>query len=179
MCRIVIISAVAANGVIGQQGRLPWHLPSDLGRFKRRTQGHPLIMGRRTFESLPGVLPGRPHIILTRQQNWHQEGVRTAHDIDQALEEGCRLARELGVDAFFVIGGGEVYRQALPHAHEIDITRVPQQAEGDARFPAIDPQHWRLSRTETLPEQSGEPPLAVELFHRRAEAMTPADTRVA
>jgi dihydrofolate reductase len=131
---ITLIVARADNGVIGRDGKLPWHLPADLKRFKALTMGKPMIMGRKTFESLPGLLPGRRHIVLTRG-NWSAEGAEVVHDVTAALA----LA---GEDAF-VIGGAEVLELFEPYANRWELTEVHSDAIGDVTMSAPDPASWR------------------------------------
>jgi dihydrofolate reductase len=136
---ITLIVARADNGVIGRDGKLPWYLPADLKRFKALTmgqdgQGRPMIMGRKTFESLPGLLPGRRHIVLTRG-DWTAVGVEVAHDVSSAIA----LA---GEDAF-VIGGAEVFALFEPLADKWELTEVHEDALGDITMPAPDPAKWR------------------------------------
>ena len=133
---LVVIAAVAANGVIGRDNGLPWWLPADLRRFKALTMGHAIIVGRRTWESIGRPLPGRRMIVLTGQEGWTAPGVEVAHSLDEALE----LA---GDDTAFVAGGEAVYRAALPRADVLELTRVHADVEGDARFPAFDAESWR------------------------------------
>lgn len=121
---IVLILARARNGVIGKDGELPWHIPADLKRFKALTTGAPMIMGRKTFESLPGRLPGRRHIVLTRDAGWSAEGAEVAHTIDVALA----LA---GDGRISVIGGAAVFEAFLPLAHRIELTEVDAEPAGD------------------------------------------------
>jgi dihydrofolate reductase len=137
---IALIVAVAENGVIGRAGQLPWHLPDDLKRFKALTMGKPMLMGRRTFESIGRPLPGRTSLILTHSANWvPPPGALAVHSIDAALAEvQQRDARELAV-----IGGAEVFRLALPLARRIDLTEVHAEVEGDVYFPQLDPREWR------------------------------------
>src|SRR5438552_4136008 len=122
--QITLVVARAQNGVIGRNGKLPWHLPADLKRFKELTMGTVMVMGRKTFESLPGLLPGRRHIVLTRDSHWHAEGAQVAHDIDEALT----LAREERVS---VIGGADLFRLFLPLADRIELTEVLDDVAGD------------------------------------------------
>ncbi len=136
--RVSLIVARAANGVIGCDGDLPWRLPADLAHFKRVTMGHHLIMGRRTFDSLPGVLPGRPHVVLTRDRGYAPEGVTVAHSLDAALG----TARSAGDDEAFVIGGGAVYRDAIALASRIYLTEVHAEVVGDVTFDALAPETW-------------------------------------
>lgn len=121
---ITLIVARAANGVIGRDGRLPWHIPADLRRFKRLTMGTVMVMGRRTFDSLPGLLPGRRHIVLSRDPDWHADGAESARGVEEALS----LA---GDEPVSVIGGAEVFELFLPLADRIELTDVHVDAEGD------------------------------------------------
>ena len=146
---IVCIYARAANGVIGQDGGLPWHLPADSRRFKRLTLNTPMIMGRRTFESLPGVLPGRRHIVLTRQDGWEAEGAEVAHDVEEALA----LAGEERVS---VIGGVEVYRLFLPLATCVELTQIHGDYPGDTFMPPLGDE-WLEVQREDRPAEGGQP----------------------
>lgn len=137
---VVAILARAKGGVIGRDGALPWRLPADLKRFKALTMGTPMIMGRKTFESLPGLLPGRRHIVLTRSPEWRADGAEVAHSADAALA----LAGEGRVS---IVGGAEVYRLMLPHTTRIELTEVHVEVEGDARVPPFGPE-WRESARE-------------------------------
>ena len=127
---IVLIVARADNGVIGENGHLPWHLPADLRRFKQLTTGAPMIMGRKTFESLPGLLPGRRHIVLTRATDWSEDGAEVVHSIDKALT----LANAPHVS---IVGGAEIYRLFLPRADRMELTEVHLSPEGDTRLEAF------------------------------------------
>ena len=121
---ITLVVARARNGVIGRDGTLPWHLPADLKRFKALTMGSTMVMGRKTFESLPGLLPGRRHIVLTRDTYWRGEGAEVAHSMDDAL----RLA---GADPVSVIGGADIFALFLPLANRIELTEVLEDVPGD------------------------------------------------
>ena len=127
---IVLIVARADNGVIGEGGALPWHLPADLRRFKQLTTGAPMIMGRKTFESLPGLLPGRRHIVLTRATDWSEDGAEVVHSIEKALT----LANAPHVS---IVGGAEIFRLFLPRADRIELTEVHLSPEGDTRLEAF------------------------------------------
>ena len=131
---ITMIVARADNGVIGRDGALPWHIPADLKRFKTLTMGKPMIMGRKTFESLPGLLPGRRHVVLTRGL-WTAKSTEVAHDVATALG----LA---GGDAS-VIGGAEIFALFEPHADAFELTEVHHDAKGDTKMPAPDAALWR------------------------------------
>lgn len=137
MTRVSLIAAVARNGVIGSGQEMPWHIPEDFAFFKRTTMGHPLVMGRRTFDSIGRVLPGRRTIVITRQAHWSHAEVETAHSLVEALS----LAGP--ADEVFVAGGGQVYAEAMPYAHRLLVTEVFDDPEGDVHFPAIDPSVWR------------------------------------
>jgi dihydrofolate reductase len=138
--RVSILVAIAANGVIGREGKLPWHLPDDLKRFREITMGHPVIMGRRTWESIARPLPGRQMIVVSRQPGYDTgvEGIHVASSLDEALE----IARLWGSDEAFVIGGAELYREALPRADRLYLTLILAQFEGDTFFPKFDLKDW-------------------------------------
>ena len=139
---VYLVAAVAENGVIGANGKLPWHLPEDLQHFKRLTVGHPVIMGRKTWESIGRPLPNRTNIVVSRRSDFHAAGASVASSLEDAL------ALCAGSGPVFVIGGSEVYRAALPYATGLVLTRIHRSFEGDARFPAIDPAAWKESRRE-------------------------------
>ncbi len=132
---VAMIAAVARNGVIGDGAGMPWHLPADLAFFKRTTMGHTLLMGRRTFDSIGRVLPGRRTVVLTRDRAWQHTDVEVAH----SFEEGLALA---GPTELWVAGGGEVYRLAMPFARRLVITEVDVDAVGSVTFPPIDSRMW-------------------------------------
>lgn len=140
-----IIVAASRNGVIGAGGKLPWHLPADLKRFKQLTLGHPVIMGRKTFESLGKPLPGRTNIVVTRQEGFQACGAGVAHSLEQALRL-CKNEEEV-----FVIGGAQIYRQALPLADRIYLTRIDRDFEGDTHLFEIDPTIWKEVSREEFP----------------------------
>ncbi len=143
---ISLIVAVAENGVIGRAGELPWHLPDDLKRFKALTMGKPMLMGRKTCESIGRLLPGRTSLVLTRSAGWAAPaGVVVVRSMEQAITEASRG----GAQELAVIGGSEVFRLALPLARRIDLTRVHAEVSGDTHFPPLDPRIWReTERTE-------------------------------
>lgn len=144
---VAIVVAVADNGVIGRGNALPWDLPDDLQHFKRTTMGRPIIMGRKTFESIGRPLPGRLNIILTRDSTWHAAGVSVATSMEQAIEIAEGRALIDGADSVMVIGGAEVYRQALPFTSRAFLTRVHGNVHGDAFFDLDQIASWReLSR---------------------------------
>ncbi len=151
--RVSLIVAVARNGVIGQKNRLPWKLPADLKRFKALTMGHPIVMGRKTYESIGKALPGRTNIVVTRQAGYRAEGCLVV----DSLEHGLALARS--DEEIFVIGGVEIFTQAIPLANRIYLTQIDQDFEGDARLPALDRTVWHETAREDHPS-GPEPPLA-------------------
>lgn len=137
---ISLVVAAAKNNVIGKDNQLLWRLPEDMRFFKNVTWGMPVVMGRKTFESLGKPLPGRKNIIITRQNGWNVEGTIPVKSLDDALF----LVKNMDVKEMMVIGGGEIYRMAFEKASRIYLTRVEAEPEGDTYFPAIDPQVWKL-----------------------------------
>ena len=131
---VVLVLAAAENGVIGRGDALPWELPDDLQHFKRTTLGRPIIMGRKTFESVGFPLPGRTNIVVTRDEGWSHEGVRVSHTLDDALEAAFCQALIDGADAAMVVGGAEIYRLAMPRADRVVLTRVEGDVQGDVIF---------------------------------------------
>jgi dihydrofolate reductase len=129
----MVIAAVSQNGVIGDKNRLPWQLPKDLRHFKNHTMGQTMVMGRKTFESLPGLLPGRKHVVLTRQSDWSHPKVAVIHDGSEWLSQ---------TPNWCAIGGEEIYALALPVANQLYLTKVMAEMEGDAFFPAWDESAW-------------------------------------
>ncbi|GAB3838413.1 dihydrofolate reductase [Hymenobacter jeollabukensis] len=138
-----IVVARADNGVIGRDNQLPWHLPADLRHFKQLTSGHPVVMGRRTFESIGRPLPNRRNIVVTRQVDWRAEGVETAHSVLAALEAARASDAEV-----FVIGGAEIYREALPAVDTVYLTEVHHAPAGDAVLPDFPAETWREESRE-------------------------------
>lgn len=149
--RIALVVAVARNGVIGRDGGLPWRLSSDLKMFRRLTMGKPVIMGRRTFQSLPKPLDGRLNIVITRDSAFRAEGAVVAADIAAALAAACENAKATGAGEIMVIGGADIYAQVLPHADRIYWTEVHASPEGDTHFPALDPAQWTVVTREAIP----------------------------
>ncbi len=136
---------MARNRVIGRDNRLPWHLPADLRHFKELTLGKPIIMGRKTWESLPGLLPDRRHIVVTRQQDYVAQGAETAASLDAAIA----LAGD--VDEVMIVGGANLYAQALPVADRLYITLVDAEVDGDASFPEFDMDAWHVIDESSAP----------------------------
>ncbi len=139
MTRVTLVAAVDRVGVIGADGAMPWHLPEDLRHFKATTMGHPMVMGRKTFDSIGRPLPGRRTIVVTRNRHWQHADVETAHSFDEAL------ALAGPADEVFVVGGGEIYAQALPFAHRMILTEIDTEVAGDTRFPAWSRDQWHES----------------------------------
>lgn len=157
---IVLVLARAHNGVIGKDGNLPWRLPADLKHFKAMTLGHPMIMGRKTFDSLPGLLPDRRHIVLTRDREWCAKGAEVAHDVDGAIASA-------GAPTVMVIGGAEIYRLFLDRADRIELTEVHLDAEGDASIGYPDPADWQEAARVDHPAQDGRPAYSFVTFARK------------
>ena len=142
---VALVVAVAENGIIGQEGQLPWgRMPADLRHFKQLTLGHPVVMGRKTFDSIGKALPGRPNVVVTRQPDWAAPGCETAASVLGALAR----AQELDAEVVCVIGGGEIYREALPAADVVHLTEIHHAFAGDASFPPLSPVEWREEARE-------------------------------
>lgn len=139
---ITIIAAAAENNALGKDNDLVWHLPDDFKRFKRLTSGHHIIMGRKTFESFPKLLPDRTHIVITRKKDYRPEGVIVVHSIEEAIK-----AAKLDEQAF-IIGGGEIYKMGMDYADRIELTRVHGEFEADAFFPDFDKDVWVLKNDQ-------------------------------
>ena len=148
--RIAFVVAAAANGVIGRDGQLPWRLPSDLKRFRALTLGKPIIMGRKTYESIGKPLDGRDNIVLSRQPGFNPPGVAVVARIEDAIQLGRRLAARQGVDEVAIIGGAEVFGAALPLADRIYLTLVKGTPVGETRLPQFDPETWQETAREAM-----------------------------
>ena len=146
-----LIVAVSRNGVIGIDNQLPWHLPEDLKYFKPVTMGKPLIMGRKTYDSIGRPLPGRTNIVVTRDPSWQAPGVEVAQSLEVALKLGQSACEAAGADEIMVIGGEQIYRMTLPAADRLYLTQVDAEVEGDAFFPEVDFSQWQQI-SEQLPE---------------------------
>ena len=140
---ISFIVAVDENNVIGKNNQLPWHLPSDMKYFKNQTWGMTVIMGRKSLESLGKPLQGRKNIVVTRNKDWKPEGAQVAHSIEEAIE----LAKQTGVKEIFIIGGAQVFKESMPLANRIYLTRIHHKFEGDAYFPEFSTDEWELVKT--------------------------------
>lgn len=148
---ISLIAAVARNNVIGAAQAIPWRIPSDFAWFKQTTMGKPMIMGRKQFETFPKPLPGRPHIVVTRQRDYAPEGVIVRHSLEEGLDAARGIAEAMQGDEIMVIGGGDIYAQALPLADRLYISHVDLAPEGDVHFPPIDPHIWELVARPDMP----------------------------
>ena len=135
-----LLVAVGENNVIGKNNQLPWHLPNDLKYFKNQTWGMPILMGRKTFESIGKPLPGRKSIVITRNHDWKNEGVTVVHSVTEAIEK----AKAMGIKEIFVIGGAEIFLTAFGEASRIYLTRIHQKFDGDVFFPEISSKDWEL-----------------------------------
>ena len=150
-----LMVARAANGCIGRNNKLPWYLPNDLKYFKRTTLGKPIIMGRKTWESLKGPLPGRANIVISRQAGYQAEGAKVVTSLDEAVRLAQDIALIDGVNEAVVIGGAQIYAAALPQVQRLHITEVHADVEGDAFFPDYDAGDWEEQEREDF---SAEPP---------------------
>ncbi len=145
---ISLIVAKADNGVIGYENKMPWHIPAELQYFKARTMGKPIIMGRKTFDSLGRVLPGRPHVVVSRSKLDLPENCYSVNSLEAGIAQAQALTEG---DEVVVIGGAEIYRQALDKVDRLYITEVHLQPHGDTFFPDINPDHWREIEREDVP----------------------------
>jgi len=145
---LLLVAAVARNGVIGSAGGLAWRLASDLKRFKALTMGKPLVMGRKTYQSIGRLLPGRETIVVTRDRSFSPEGALVAHSLEAALALAAERAAAMGADAIVIAGGGQLYAQTIGRASRLAITEVALEPAGDTRFPPIDPEVWREVKRE-------------------------------
>ena len=157
MIDLAVIVAAAENGVIGRNNELPWHLPEDLRYFKRVTMGKPIVMGRKTFESIGRALPGRTNIVVTRQPDYIAEGVKVVASLDEALDLAEGIALIDGASELMVIGGAEIYKAALARAKRIYLTEVHADVEGDAWLPEIDWAQWQEVSRESWPTSQENP----------------------
>ena len=155
--KLAMIAAVAENNAIGINNKMPWYLPGDLRYFKAITMGKPIIMGRKTFDSLRKPLPGRANIVITRDKNWHHEGVKVVHSLDDAIDLAESIATINGNEEIMVIGGEQIYRMAMDRADRLYLTRVYQSFEGDAFFPEMDESEWAEVSRQDLFSEDEEP----------------------
>ena len=155
--------AAAENNVIGKNNKLPWHLPADMKYFKNISWAMPVIMGRKTFESLGKPLDGRKNIVITRNRNWKYDGVSVVHD----LESAKKIAEDQDIKEVFIIGGAEVFKSSLPDANRVYLTRVHEKFEGDAFFPVLD-NSWQMVKShETQPDEKNVYALSFQVWEKR------------
>ncbi|MEZ0170066.1 dihydrofolate reductase [Microvirga sp. TS319] len=165
---LILVVAVAENGAIGRDNQLLWRLRTDLKRFRELTMGKPMIMGRKTYQSIGKPLPGRETIVLTRDDGFSASGVHVAHSWDEAVAKGEGIAGRMGADAVAVVGGAEIYRIALPHVETIYLTEVATAPEGDAFFPPVDRTRFReVARISHPKSPDDEHPFTFIDFQRR------------
>lgn len=168
---ITFIVAVAENGVIGRNVDLPWHLRTDLKRFKTLTWGKPMIMGRKTWISIGKALPGRETIVVTRDPEFTAEGAHVVHSVEAAMERAQAFAVELNADEITVVGGGDIFRQLMPVADRIHLTLVHAEPEGDAFFPLPDDTEWiEESRAHHEPGEGDDHAFDFVVYARRSAA---------
>jgi dihydrofolate reductase len=148
---LFLLAAIADNGVIGDDNRLIWQLSSDLKRFRQLTMGHPMLMGRKTFDSIGKALPGRETVVLTRDTRFAAENVHVAHDLESAVTLGQSLAQTMGASGVAVVGGAEIYALTLPLAQKLYLTEVHASPNGDAFFPQWDKRAFRLIAKQDHP----------------------------
>ncbi|TBU99301.1 dihydrofolate reductase [Stutzerimonas kirkiae] len=161
-----LIVAVADNGVIGRDNRMPWHLPAELQYFKRVTLGKPVLMGRKTWDSLGRPLPGRLNLVISRQPGLSLPGAECFGSLDAALQRADAWALEQGASELMVIGGAQLFADALPRAKRLYLTRVALEPEGDVFLPEWHDDHWRLLSRKQHPAEEGRPAYACEVWER-------------
>ena len=164
---LCLIAALAQNRVIGRDNQLPWHLPADLKHFKAKTLGKPIIMGRKTWDSLGRPLPGRLNLVVSRQAGLQLEGAEVFPSLEAAIVRADEWAREQGVDELMLIGGAQLYEQGLALAERLYLTRVALQPEGDAWFPAFAEEAWRCCECEEQEAGESTPAHRFETWQRR------------
>jgi dihydrofolate reductase len=169
--KLSLIVAMSCNGVIGRDNRLPWHLPEDLKHFRKVTLGKPVVMGRKTWESIGRPLPGRTNIVISRRPGYSAEGAHVVASLEDALSLAEHVARESEAAEVLVIGGEEIYRLALPHANRLYVTEVDAEIEGDAHFPDWVREDWVEVRRENPPgATAGELDYSFVVYDRRGAA---------
>lgn len=166
--RLSLIAAVAENGVIGRDGDMPWRIPSDFAWFKRMTMGKPMVMGRKQFETFPKPLPGRPHIVVTRQEAYAASGASVVHDLDKAIALASALPEAVETGEIMVIGGGDIYAQAIAKADRLYITHVDMAPAGTVVFPRIDPEIWEVVDYPLVTPSENDPTTyTIKVYERR------------
>lgn len=167
LARLALIAALAENRVIGTRNALPWRVKNDFRRFRALTMGKPLIMGRKTFESIGKPLDGRDNIVLTRKASATIDGAIVAGSLEEALSLAADRAAARGVDEIFVIGGGELFKEALPLAERLYLTHIEAVPEGDAYFPDVSPEDWMETAREPIAASEGDTARAVHAVYER------------
>ncbi len=166
--RLCLIAAVGQNGVIGTGNALPWRLPEDLQYFKKMTLGKPMIMGRKTYESIGKPLPGRTSIVVTSRTDWHPDGVVIVDSLSGGLAIARRIAERDAVDEIMVIGGAQIYQHAMASADRIYLTRVEDSPQGDVFFPQVDARLWCEQRVAAVPAGDGVPAYSFVILDRNS-----------
>ncbi|WP_437880190.1 dihydrofolate reductase [Pseudomonas sp. LRF_L74] len=164
---LCLIAGLAENRVIGRDNQMPWHLPADMKHFKALTMGKPIIMGRKTWESLGRPLPGRLNIVVSRQPDLRLDGAEVFATLDTAVLRAEAWAHEQGVEELMLIGGAQLYEQGLEHADRLYLTRIALMPEGDALFPPVDDAIWRCSESENHEALEQAPAYRFETWVRR------------
>ena len=166
-----VVLAADRNGLIGAGGAMPWHVPGEQAAFKRMTMGKPIVMGRKTFDSIGRPLPGRTNIVVTRDPDWRRDGVTVAHALDDALEIARTQALADGADEICLIGGAELVRAAMPRVRRFRLTRIDAEYEGDTWLEGFDPDEWvERERHEPDPATTGGVPVAYLTLERAADS---------
>lgn len=165
--RLSLIVAVAENGAIGKDNKMLWHIAQDFKYFKKTTMGKPIIMGRKTYDSIGRPLPGRLNIVVTRDQTWQREGVKVVHSLEEAVEAAFAEAVVKNAEEVFLIGGSQLYEQGMDQAARIYYTEVHQSYDFDAAFPRLDQAVWaEVSREDHLGESKDQPNYSFVVFER-------------
>ncbi|MCP4318324.1 MAG: dihydrofolate reductase [Hyphomicrobiales bacterium] len=172
---IELVVAAARNGVIGRDGGMPWRLSTDLRRFKAITLGKPVVMGRKTFQSIGKALPGRKNIVITRDASFKADDVDVVQTVEAAIECAQKAALESGQYTICVIGGGEIYRQVLPLADCVHMTHVDCEPEGDTVFPEFDPHLWNVESIEPVPAGEKDSAASRYVVYRRKQQVLPGN----
>lgn len=163
-----LIAGIAENRVIGIDNSMPWHLPGDFKYFKEKTLGKPVIMGRKTWDSIGRPLPGRLNLVVSRQTGLQLEGAEVYASLQEAIARAEEWAAEHGADEMMLIGGQQLYGQGLPHANRLYLTRIELNVEGDAWFPEFDSAQWQRVSTQANPAEGDKPAYHFEVWERRA-----------
>lgn len=158
---------MSENRIIGRDGGMPWHLPGDLKYFKKTTMSKPIVMGRRTYESIGKPLPGRLNIVITRDQSYSPEGVTTVHTLEDAIAIGDRQAQQDGVNEVMIVGGGQIYAESLIITDRVYLTEIHASIDGDTMFPELSPHEWReISRTNSVDGELSDPQCSFVILDR-------------